>query len=178
MSTRATFLVPVDFSDCSHEVVAEAVAQATRHEAELLLLHVLEPEPGVGPDTPVRAPEGGDVTMSTLLQSQADEGMASYAPATANIPTRTLVERGPVADTIVQVATREGATGIIMGTRGRRGVARLLHGSVAEQVIRTSNVPVTALRTQYKPTCGARSCASCQSGLTAAQLQRRAELDG
>jgi nucleotide-binding universal stress UspA family protein len=43
---------------------------------------------------------------------------------------------------IGKVAKTEHADLIVMGTHGRRGMARAILGSVAEQVIRTSTVPV------------------------------------
>jgi nucleotide-binding universal stress UspA family protein len=53
----------------------------------------------------------------------------------------------PVASVILGYATRVGADLIVLGTHGRRGVARLLLGSDAEQVLRDATVPVLLVRT-------------------------------
>jgi nucleotide-binding universal stress UspA family protein len=53
---------------------------------------------------------------------------------------------GPAADTIVREARKQGADLIVLGTHGRRGVRRLVLGSDAEQVVRTSRVPVLLVR--------------------------------
>lgn len=51
-------------------------------------------------------------------------------------------KEGDPADAIINVATARGASMIVMGTHQRRGVDRLIHGSVAERVLRTSPCPV------------------------------------
>jgi nucleotide-binding universal stress UspA family protein len=53
---------------------------------------------------------------------------------------------GPAADAIVREARKQGADLIVLGTHGRRGVRRLVLGSDAEQVVRTSRVPVLLVR--------------------------------
>ena len=50
------------------------------------------------------------------------------------------------ADEIVKMAAEEGADLLVLGTHGRRGVRRLVLGSDAEQVVRTSRVPVLLVR--------------------------------
>lgn len=49
-------------------------------------------------------------------------------------------------DVIVDEAKRSAADLVVIGTHGRRGVGRLVMGSVAEGVIRTSLVPVLTIR--------------------------------
>jgi nucleotide-binding universal stress UspA family protein len=51
-----------------------------------------------------------------------------------------------IADVIVDEAKRSAADLIVIGTHGRRGVGRLMVGSVAEGVIRASPVPVLTIR--------------------------------
>lgn len=51
-----------------------------------------------------------------------------------------------VAETIIRVATSERCNLIVMGTQGREGLERMLLGSVAERVVRLSNVPVMLVR--------------------------------
>ena len=53
---------------------------------------------------------------------------------------------GPAAEFIVSKAVEMKAQLIVMGTHGRRGLRRLALGSDAEQVIRTSPVPVLLVR--------------------------------
>jgi nucleotide-binding universal stress UspA family protein len=53
---------------------------------------------------------------------------------------------GAAADVIVREARRARADLIVLGTHGRRGVRRLVLGSDAEQVVRSSRVPVLLVR--------------------------------
>ncbi len=50
--------------------------------------------------------------------------------------------RGDPAEVIVRCATERKADSIVMGTHGRRGLRRLLMGSVAERVVCTATPPV------------------------------------
>ena len=53
---------------------------------------------------------------------------------------------GPAADMILAQAKEWAADLIVMGTHGRRGLARMVMGSDAEGVLRGSNVPVLLVR--------------------------------
>ena len=58
---------------------------------------------------------------------------------------------GSAADFIVQQANKWKADLIVLGTHGRRGVKRLVMGSDAEQVVRTTRVPVLLVRGKPAP---------------------------
>ena len=62
----------------------------------------------------------------------------------ATVSTETV--RGTPARRIVEFAEEEGVDQIVIGSHGRSGVSRVLLGSVAEQVVRRSPVPVTVVR--------------------------------
>jgi predicted phosphoribosyltransferase len=57
----------------------------------------------------------------------------------------TVVAEGLLAQQIEGVARERHADLIVLGTQGRRGIARVLFGSVAADVLRTSSVPVTTI---------------------------------
>jgi len=57
---------------------------------------------------------------------------------------------GDPRDMILRTATELGADMIVMGTHGRRGIPRLVLGSVAEEVVRRATCPVVTVR-QEKP---------------------------
>jgi nucleotide-binding universal stress UspA family protein len=62
------------------------------------------------------------------------------------VPVETRVMEGSPSRKIVRYAEQERCDLIIMGTHGRGGIDRLLLGSVAEQVVRSSDVPVLTMR--------------------------------
>lgn len=64
------------------------------------------------------------------------------------IDTTTTVLSGEPATEIVRYAREHDVDGIVMGTRGRSGIRRVLLGSVANKVIRTSPVPVVTVRAE------------------------------
>ena len=57
------------------------------------------------------------------------------------------VSHGPPAETVLDLADAWEASLVVVGTHGRRGLARVLVGSVAEAVLRRSRVPVLVVRT-------------------------------
>lgn len=74
---------------------------------------------------------------------EAALGRAAFAVAVA-----IRIVEGKPAGTIVETARSEGVGAIVIGSHGRRGVQRLLLGSVAEAVLRSSHVPVLIVRAE------------------------------
>jgi nucleotide-binding universal stress UspA family protein len=178
---RPLVLVPVDFSVCSHEVAAEAARLASGVEGEVVFLHVVPTPPGLPDDVVVRPEPGGPpVSVHEWLEAEAARELPVYLRSMnrLGVPARTAVRHGPVADLILETADQEDAKYIVMGTHGRRGLARMFLGSVAEQVVRRSERPVVTLRSQHKETCQARSCATCTSGQLKSADQVDAEQQG
>lgn len=114
---------------------------------ELLLLHVTPPRPM--PLSSAAAP-GGYVLESARLRELAEAGpyleKIAVELRAKGFSVRTLVERGDVAKVIVANASSFQADVIAMSTHGWTGLLHLLHGSVAEEVLRRSPVPVLAMR--------------------------------
>lgn len=64
----------------------------------------------------------------------------------AKLAVTSLIEVGPIAETILRVAKRERANHIVMGTRGLGGVRGLLLGSVTTQTVHLVSMPVTLVK--------------------------------
>jgi nucleotide-binding universal stress UspA family protein len=62
------------------------------------------------------------------------------------VPVRMLIWEGDPGESIVEAAIAEDVDLIVVGSHQRRGVDRLVMGSVSEQVVRTSPVPVVVAR--------------------------------
>jgi nucleotide-binding universal stress UspA family protein len=56
--------------------------------------------------------------------------------------TKTMVVSGGAAEEILKYIQTEGIDLLIMGTHGRKGLDKIIFGSVAEQVVKSSSVPV------------------------------------
>ena len=145
-------LVPIDGSSTSNRGFDQALALAKGNGARLYVLHVVDEH------ALVQHGEAMATLTEQFLASMRESGQKVLARAQAaatrqGVDCRTvLVEnivRG-VADIIVEQAKKQNADVIVMGTHGRRGVTRLVMGSDAENVVRTSPVPVLLVRTGTK----------------------------
>jgi len=138
-------LVPYDFSDASAEAVRQAAAWANTLDAEITLLHVVEP---------VVYPEfySVDVLPDNLIMRLTTRSEEALDKAAAELldgrGCTTLVEVGRAADTIVNLADPEQFDFVVMATRGLSGLEHVLLGSVAEAVLRRCRVPMLTIPSQ------------------------------
>src|SRR5574340_907295 len=90
----------------------------------------------------------GSVRASNSAHKRTEEKFrqAISACSAGDVASEHLVLHGDPAETILAQASRTRANLIVVGTEGRRGVQRLLLGSVAESVIRGANCPVLVVR--------------------------------
>jgi universal stress protein A len=137
-------LCPIDFSETSRHGMMEALEIGRRHGARVRLLHVLE-EPWATSQVALLAPPEavGRYRESVLTDLAAWKKIADdIAPGCAVSELLT----GHPATEIVRVARENGMDLIVMGTHGRRGIRRLLMGSVADEVVRSAPCSVLVVR--------------------------------
>jgi nucleotide-binding universal stress UspA family protein len=136
-------LIPVDFSASSLEALEYGVQSAKHVGATVTILHALEPV-AYGLDFTL----GSGVEWST--QKAYVEGRLEILRAlcTSNgINAEHVLKAGTPADSIRDHAERQQPDLMIMGTHGRRGISRMLSGSVAETMLRLAPCPVLTVRT-------------------------------
>lgn len=140
-------LVPLDGSELAEQVLPHATALAELTGAELVLLRVI--------DTPtydylMTAPELG-ASLRTQAESEATEYIQrkgnELRAAGFNITARA-VNDGAVHATILRQAEKLGVDLIAMSTHGRSGLARMVMGSIADDVVRHATLPVLLVRPQ------------------------------
>ena len=133
-------LVPVDFSPQADAAVTCAGAIAQRFGAHVDLLHVLDEQVvwEGGGEAPATSRFAEDLSTSARHRLEA---MATEL-GSRGLRVRVHVRPGRPVATTLELAAETGAGLIVMGTHGRRGVAHLLMGSVAEQVVRSAPCPV------------------------------------
>ena len=129
-----TILHPTNFSEPSAAAFRLACGVARDHKSRLVVLHVVPPPASHGEVVAWRQGEGYHEELWRML-----EGLR---PAGASVEVERRLEDRPPAETIIDVAREEGAGLIVLGTQGRTGLARLVLGSVAEQVVRRAPCPV------------------------------------
>lgn len=134
-------LIPTDGSDAVRPAVEMALNLAETHDAMLHVLFIVD-QP-----TSVSGAGGGFSGLDNLLNELEEKGhqttdaIAEQANA-SDIETETAVRRGNPHDDILTYANEHDIDVIVMGTHGRTGVKRALVGSVTENVVRHSEIPV------------------------------------
>jgi len=139
-----TILHPTDFSDQSRGAFQLATALARDYGAHLILLHVARVPTaiyGYGEGMVPMPHEDADQELEEELHRlEVPEGIWV---------THRLEEGDPVTE-VLAVADEMHADLIVMGTHGRRGLSRLLMGSVAELVMRKATCPVLTVKMPFQ----------------------------
>ncbi len=148
MALPKKILVPVDFSDTSEKALDYAVDLAKSTGASVVVAHAYELPVYGFPDGAFVA----TVEMATRIMNGAQAALEACVEKrkASGVTMKTELRQGDPVDEIHSIADTVGADLICLGTHGRRGLARALLGSVAEQIIRTAKLPVLAIRGEEK----------------------------
>jgi nucleotide-binding universal stress UspA family protein len=126
------------------------VPTATREHPEQERLTVGVPAPGgVVRLKPAATVETRDQAMARIADELRDYLSAEATPLEkAGIPVHAAVRFGQPADEIVRYANEQKMDLIVMATHGHTGLARLVFGGVASQVVANGGYPVLLVRPQ------------------------------
>ncbi len=147
-------LVPIDGSPASNLGLNEAIKLAKDQGAKLRLFHLVDEYIAVSSADGMAFSNTDDLLESLRRGGkkilEKAEALARRNGLTAE---SVMLESfgGRAADFIVEQANKWRADLIVLGTHGRRGVKRLVMGSDAEQVVRTTPVPVLLVRSKPNP---------------------------
>ncbi|MBZ5664139.1 MAG: universal stress protein [Acidobacteriia bacterium] len=127
-----SILAATDFSEASQKPLRHALAIARHYGAKLYLAHVVSSLGFtlVGPDAVSAATEAAWRDARQLEDDLARRG------ALAGVRHEVIVRQGEVWEELEKVITQEQVDLVVIGTHGRRGLGKLLLGSVAEQIFR------------------------------------------
>ena len=139
-----TILHPTDFSERSRNALPLACALARDYGARLVFLHVALPPTLV-------YGEGALPLDPEILFREAKERLDRLEVPQANVRAERRFEEGDPVTEILRVAREINADLIVLGTHGRTGLARLLMGSVAEQIVRKAACPVLTVTAPFVP---------------------------
>lgn len=145
---KGPVIAATDLSSPSVPAMKAAVEEARRRGAPLIIAYAVELG-GVSLASLALAPLVGNflrpdaVANEKLLARETIAAHLSELGAEAEIA---ILEGGPAAASITRLAEERGAALLVVGTRGRTGLARLALGSVAERVIREAPCNVLAMR--------------------------------
>jgi len=132
-------LYPTDFSTTGRTALEMATSLARDRGATLLIVHVEEPPTAYG---------GGEFYygLDEPNREELQRMLAEMVPTNPAVKCEHRLIMGAPASSIVHVAEKEGVELIVMPTHGRRGLTRLLMGSIAEEVVRKAKCPVLTVK--------------------------------
>jgi nucleotide-binding universal stress UspA family protein len=135
-----------DFSPASDPAFRKATEMARKEGAELIVAHVYEPP----------APLSHSGVADDLIEAELDEKIRNdvqkkLEPVLARARAEGVRVRGEIlaghtAKKLSELAVKNGAGMLVIGTHGRTGLKKLVMGSVASQVIATAPCPVLTVR--------------------------------
>ena len=133
-------LVPVDFSENSMKVLDAAGYFSGKCQAQLHAVFVVQSFDDYSgffvPHMPV-------AKFEEEMVEAAEKKMESFLEKHKHVEAKVLV--GDVAEEIIRYAEESGMDLIVMGTHGYKGLEKVMFGSVAEKVVRSSPCPVLTI---------------------------------
>jgi nucleotide-binding universal stress UspA family protein len=143
-------LIAIDYNPTAQNIVEAGYSLAKSMNAEVTLLHVvadytyyssLDYSPIMGFDSFSNL---GMIQANTVteLQSAAEDYLQKTKVHLGDPAIKTLVKDGDSGDAILDAAKELNTDIIVMGSHSRRGLEKILMGSVAEKVLRNSHIPL------------------------------------
>ncbi len=132
---------PVDFSEFSATAFEYAHSLARHYNAKLFIQHVAEPFISISPRY-VSQPVIDQVYAQQVADAEENIREMTKRRSLNDVEHEVILERGAAADSILEFAAAEKMDLIAMGTHGKRGLDRLVLGSVTERVLRKAPCPV------------------------------------
>ena len=137
-------LFPCDFTENSTKIMPYALSLSEKYDSTIYLLHVVQdlhkwgnlhvPHPSLD-KFQKEANEGAKKAMDKICEKELQ--------SCPNFQKR--IVSGDAVDEILKVIESEGIDLLIMGTHGRKGMEHVIFGSVAENVVKKSPVPVLTI---------------------------------
>lgn len=135
-------LVPTDFGESAERALDYAIALAMKSDSKLTIVHASF----LSPSSYTAHSEGIYWPTDDLMKAGKEALEETLANAKKRYPRAEAVNTSAEpCQSILETAKECGADLIIMGTHGRRGISRLLLGSVAEKIVRLSPIPVMTI---------------------------------
>jgi len=140
-------LVPVDGSETSMRAVTKAAALAKAFGGAVTALYVIDPYPFTGVGADFAYGQAQYLSAATAEANAALDAAKSAISQAGVADVNTMVGEGhAVHDGIQRAVESTGADLIVIGSHGRRGIERLVLGSVTQKVLSVARVPVLVVR--------------------------------
>jgi len=139
-------LVPVDGSETAQKAVDKAAGLARAFGSTVTAIYVIDPYPFTGLGSDFAYGQAEYLSAATAEAKEATEAARkTLEQAGAKVSTQ-VIEAHAAWRGIIDTATALGADLIVMGSHGRRGLEKMVLGSVAQRVLSHAHVPVLIVR--------------------------------
>ncbi len=143
-------LLPCDLTTNASKIFPYVMSVAEKYNSMIYLLHVAEdlhgqaiyPYPGLGHDQRIHE-KAAQKTLIKKVDKMCDEILDEHFQSCSNI--RKIIVTGHPVVEILKLVESEDIDLIIMGTHGRSRMEHVIFGSVAENVVKKSPVPVLTI---------------------------------
>ena len=141
-------LFATDFSSAAAHAIPYVKRIAKHYDANLVALHVRPP--AVNPMTqPASWPD------EETIRKENEEYREQLLDTFAGTRTTALIEEGDVQSQLQEAMAKNNTDLVVIGTRGRTGLGKMLLGSVAEEIFRTVTCPVLTVGPRAEASRGA-----------------------
>jgi len=137
-------LFPVDFSELSPKVVPYVITMADKLDAEVHIIFVVRQlENYRSIFVSHISVENFEMEIVLGAETKMDEFVEEFFKSIINPKTKILI--GDIAEEIIKYIKVKGIDLVIIGTHGRKGMDRIILGSIADKVIKSAPVPVLSV---------------------------------
>lgn len=143
-------VVGVDFSEITDSVINSALSFAKLFNTEVHLIHVIEPPIIAIYENPFLELDNTEVVLELeeILKKKFSESLQKYTTIfeNSNIPVKTVVEVGNIAETILEYLDKVNADLLIVGSHKRGLIEKFLVGSIAEKLLNKSKNSILVVK--------------------------------
>lgn len=138
-------IVPIDFSEHSEYALKTAAKLAKRYNAELLALHMLEMS-----DIMLSASDGLQNQKAAFFLQLAEQKFSNFLDKTylKGVKVTPIIKHFKVFSEVNDVALKNDADLIVMGSHGTSGLKEYFIGSNTERVVRNADIPVLVVKNE------------------------------
>ena len=137
-------LFPIDFSEVSPEIVPYVISMADKLNAEVHIIFVVRRLESCrrifGSHAAV---ENFEIEIVLGAETKMDEFVEEFFKSVIRPKTKVLI--GDITEEIIKYIKANGINLVIIGTHGRKGMNRIILGSIADRVIKSAPVPVLSV---------------------------------
>ncbi|WP_299523018.1 universal stress protein [Winogradskyella sp.] len=138
-------IIPVDFSKHSEYALETGAALAKQHNAELIVMHMLELSESI---FSASSSDRNEETAFMLMVTNKEFEKFLDKPYLEDITVTPLIKHHKVLKEVAEVASHEKADLIVMGSRGHSDHDGIFTGSNTEKVVRYSDTPVLVVKSK------------------------------